>query len=185
MSERIKHTAEHSGEKLDLSNETAKNLERLKHEAERDTGERRQDTAELQQKVEQQAVSGKELTVGEKESAASNEFGVYSDMKSQAYERSLKRIQQRLSGRERALSKVMHNKTVDATSELLGKTIARPSGILGAGSAALIGSSIVLYMAKTYGFEYNFGIFVLLLAGGFALGLVIELGTKLLARLKR
>lgn len=185
MSERMKHAGEHSGEKLDLSKETARNLERAKREAERDAGEQRPATAELQQKVEQQAVSGKELSVGEKETAASNEFGVYSDMKAQAYERSLKRIQQRLSGPERVLSNVMHNKTVDATSELLGKTVARPSGILGAGTAALIGSSIVLYAAKTYGFEYNFGIFMLLLAGGFVLGLAIELTAKLFSRLKR
>lgn len=185
MSERLRNGPEHKSENLDLSAEIEKNLKRVEAEAEKSFAEK-PDSKEIRNKIEQQAISGKEITVGEKQSTApTQEFGAYTEMKSQAYKSSLGRIRQRLSGPERILSKAMHNKAVDSVSEVLGKTAARPSGVLGGGIAALAGSSILLYMAKKYGFEYNFFIFFVLLGMGFAAGVFAELLIRFFVKSKR
>jgi hypothetical protein len=186
MSEQLSQSPEHKSENLDLSAEIEKNLKRAEAEAEKSVAAEKADSSELRNKVEQQAVSGKEITVGEKQSTTrAPEFGAYAEMKGQAYKMTLGRIRQRLSAPERVMSKAMHNKVVDTASEVLGKTAARPSGILGGGIVALIGSSILLYMAKKYGFEYNFFIFFVLLATGFAIGLFAELLIRFVAKSKR
>jgi hypothetical protein len=65
-----------------------------------------------------------------------------------------------------------------------GQTLARPSGLLGGGICALLGSLIYLYLAKHIGFNYNYLLFVLFFGGGFIIGLVIELGAYALARFR-
>lgn len=184
MSEQLKPSHERSTEKLDLSAEVEKSLKRAEKEAQESGGEQL-DAGNLKNKVEQQAVSGKEVTVGEKEAAATQEFGVYTTMKSQTYTRTLGRIRSRLSMPDKALSKVMHNKIIEPLSEGLGKTAARPSGLLGGGIVALLGSTVLLYMAKHYGFRYNFFVFFILLAGGFIMGILAELLIRSVARLRR
>lgn len=184
MAEKLKGSPEHKSENLDLSAEIKNNLERARKEAKESTPEQ-PDAHELTAKVEQQAISGKEVTVGEQEDSPTQAFGVYSEMKSQAYTRSLRHIRQRLSVPERTLSKIAHNKVVESASNGLSKTVARPSGILGGGIAALLGSSILLYMAKYYGFQYNFFVFFVLLAGGFVIGLIAELLVRAFAKAKR
>lgn len=185
MSEYLKHSPEQKTESLDLSGELEKNLKRAEKEAQ-ESAKLQPNQTELAKKAEEEAVSGKELPVGETRQANdTHEFSAYVEIKSQVYKRSLARVQNRLNAPERAMSKVMHHGAVETVSEFAGKTLGRPSAILGGGVAALLGSSLLLYMAKKYGFEYNFFIFFVLLAGGFAVGLLVELLVKLLAKLKR
>lgn len=88
--------------------------------------------------------------------------------------RELKNIRRKLPAPQRALSKVIHQPVVRVTSEVAGKTISRPSGLLGGGFVALVGTSLYLYLANHIGFNYNYGVFLVLFAGGFILGLLIE-----------
>ena len=88
---------------------------------------------------------------------------------------SLSQVRRELSPAERALSKVIHQPTIRAVSEVGSKTVTRPSGLLGGGVLAFLGSSSYLYMAKHIGFRYNYLVFTLLFVGGFVLGLVLEL----------
>ncbi len=97
------------------------------------------------------------------------------DLKDMAYKRTLTRIRKDLPLPGRALSYVIHNPVVDAISEVGAKTVGRPSGLLAGGVFAFLGSSLFLWVAKHYGYEYNFLLFALFFVGGFALGLVIEL----------
>jgi hypothetical protein len=174
MSERISHSQEHKGENLDLSAEIEKNLKRSKEAAEFSKSEKLS-PGEIKAKAEQHAISGKEVPIGEKSNIKNPDFGIYKEMKSQTYGRTMGRIRQQLPAPERLMSKVMHQKTIDSVSDAMSKTIARPSGILGGGALALIGSSILLYMAKKYGFEYNFFMFFILVGCGFVLGIIAEL----------
>lgn len=89
--------------------------------------------------------------------------------------RTLHSIRRRESAPDRALSKVVHQPAVRVVSEAAGKTVSRPSGILGGGLLAFIGTSGYLYLAKHIGFEYNFGVFLVLFLGGYLLGLGLEL----------
>ncbi|MBA3758578.1 hypothetical protein H0X10_03035 [Candidatus Saccharibacteria bacterium] len=184
MSEQLRHSPENKTENIDFSAEIEQSLKRAEKEAQAVNHEQLE-TTEIQNKIEQHAVSGKEISIGEKEDTAKQEFGVYAEMKSQTYERTLGRVRSRLSAPEKAMSSVMHNKVVESLSNGVSKTAARPSGILGAGIVTLLGSSVLLYMAKYYGFQYNFFFFFILLAAGFVLGIVIELVIRAYAKARR
>lgn len=183
MSEKLKHVSPESLPNIDVSAEVQKNLERSRENAENAPSQ--PELQEIQKQVESQAVSGKEFAPSETDAAPKQEFAAYSGLKQQSYQQTLSRIRQRLSAPEKAFSKLSHNKTVDVVSNGLAKTAARPSGILGGGIAALAGSSVILYMAKKYGFEYNFSLFFLLLAGGFVAGIAVELAAKAVSRARR
>lgn len=143
------------------------------------------DLSELSDTVHEKAKSSHDVHVEDRPAEAAPQFGAYAELKNQTYSNTLKYVQKRLSKSERTMSKVMHNKAIEKVSDGVGKTAARPSGILGGGIVSLIGSFIVLYMAKKYGFEYNFFVFFLLLAGGFALGVIIELSLFALRKARR
>jgi hypothetical protein len=88
--------------------------------------------------------------------------------------RELKNIRRQLPAPQRALSRLIHSPAIRVASEAAGKTVSRPSGLLGGGLVALVGTSAYLYLARHIGFEYNYGVWLALLAAGFALGLLIE-----------
>ena len=83
------------------------------------------------------------------------------------------------------MSRVIHQPVVRVTSEAIGKTVSRPSGLLGGGLVALMGTSIYLYLANHLGFKYNYGVFLCLFVVGFGLGLVLELAVYLATASRR
>jgi hypothetical protein len=184
MSEYLRHTPEQSAESLDVAQEQERNLERLREAAEHAPEQSPEALAELQQNVEQQAVSGKEVTIGERESTGNSTrpSGVHQTLKNNAYAHTLSRVRSRLSLPERGFSKVMHQPVVESFSNTGAKTLARPSGVLGGGFLALIGSSYLLYAAKHYGYRYNFFVFFLLFVIGFAAGIILEGIVRLIRR---
>lgn len=176
MSEHLRNKPESREDKPELTVEAEHlpDIEKLHNEAlEKTSVETEID--DLKDAVHEKAKSSKDIRVEDQPEAAKQEFGAYAELKGQTYTQTLKRVQQRLSKPERTMSKVMHNKTVEKVSDGLGKTAARPSGILGGGIVSLIGSFVLLYMSKKYGFEYNFLVFFVLLVGGFGLGVLLEL----------
>lgn len=180
MSESIKHGGEQSHEKLDLTAEAHKNIERIHEKAEQSKETSHEDIKDLAKKAETHAISGKEHTVGEKESTAH----VYThsnqkELKADAYNKSIKHVRRKLSTPDKVLSKVIHNKTVENVSELGSKTIARPSGFLGGGLVTLLGSAFLLYMTRHYGFQYNYLAFFILFVGGYFFGMIAELVIRL------
>jgi hypothetical protein len=96
------------------------------------------------------------------------------ELRQVALRRELKNIRRKLRAPQKVLSNVIHQPVIRAVSESASKTVSRPSGLLGGGLVAFMGTSGYLYMAKHYGFRYNYMVFLLLLAGGFALGLILE-----------
>ncbi len=140
--------------------------------------------AEIAQQAKEQAISGKELmNATEDEASPAPQPGfINRELKQLARNRNLMLIRRRLSKPDKVGSKVIHQPLVAKVSELTENTVARPSGLLGGGIIALLGSAILLYMSKHYGFEYNYLAFFLLFAAGFAAGLLAELSRKLAKR---
>lgn len=98
------------------------------------------------------------------------------DLKNITLQRELTQIRRRLSAPERTLSKIIHQPVVRAVSEVSSKTISRPSGLLGGGILAFIGTTGYLLLAKNQGFSrYNYVVFLVLFAAGFVIGMVLEL----------
>ena len=184
MSERLHHSPEHSVENIDTSVESQKHLEKLQERAElAEKDSIQQHIESLNKSAEQQAVSGKEFNIGDKNTEQSQQtFGTTKHLKADAYKRTLQRTRRHLSVPDRAFSRVIHNRTIDAVSNATSKTVARPSALLGGGIGAFVGSAVLLYVSRQNGFTYNYAVLFILFVGGFFAGAVIELVLKLLFR---
>lgn len=130
---------------------------------------------ELENRAKEEAISAADAVHTEKDTAPQANTFISRALKQQTFHRTLTRVRKQLSAPNRALSKVVHQPVVDAVSQATGKTIARPSGLLGGSIVAFVGSSVFLWMAKYYGFSYNYLLFAMLFVAGFALGMIIEL----------
>jgi len=97
------------------------------------------------------------------------------ELKQITLRRELQHIRRKLPAPQRALSHIVHQPVVRAVSEAAGKTVSRPSGLLGGGLVALLGTSSYLWLAHHQGFRYNYAVFLFLFAAGFLIGLVLEL----------
>lgn len=117
------------------------------------------------EKLEKEADSAKALGHGE----------INAELKKITLRRELKNIRSKLSGPDKALSSVIHQPAVRVVSEASAKSIARPSGLLGGGITAFIGTTAYLVLANQMGFSYNYFVFIALFVIGFILGLTIEI----------
>lgn len=104
------------------------------------------------------------------------------ELQAMARDRLLRSIRKKLPAPQRALSKFVHTKPVEAASAVGEKTIARPYGILGGGLSAFIGSALTFYMAKHYGFRYNLFLFFTFFIAGYIIATVIEAIVRLTQR---
>jgi len=111
--------------------------------------------------------------------------GVQQSMKNRAYKRELAKIQTKLPAPSRRFSKIVHSTPIESLSNIGAQTVARPSGLLGGSIVAFTGSLVLYYMAKEYGFRYNYLLMFFLFAGGFMLGAMIELIVWYLSGRKR
>ncbi len=180
MAEKIKqqHEAHESHEQL-VSNEHQEKAEKGRHEAAEKAKQEQSEVniAEIRELAAAEAKAAEETNVNEAESNddSSTLIGLPGLLKTDAYKKTLKRVQQRLKPADRTLSKIVHNKTVESISNVGAQTMARPSGLLGGSICAFLGSLVLLYSAKHYGFRYNYFMFFIFFVGGFLVGLGIEL----------
>lgn len=177
MAERASHQPEHHKPRQRAEHAPKRQEQhRPRHEHERKHEKKEQAPVhELQHEAKKEALPAAESVRVEQESPQTPNHYISKTLKKQTLYRTLKNIRKQLSAPERALSRVIHQPAVDAVSQFGSKTIARPSGLLGGSTVAFLGSSAYLWMAKHYGFYYNYFLFVLLFIGGFALGMTIEL----------
>lgn len=96
------------------------------------------------------------------------------ELQDMAFSRQLIRIQRHLLPYGRTISRIIHQPVIEAVSETAGKTIGRPSGILGGGTVAFFGTLAYYYVARHYGYNYNAFIFLILLFLGIVAGWTVE-----------
>lgn len=129
-------------------------------------------TAELESKQTEKQESG----------GQSEPVRITKNDKRRAYQMTMSRVRSQLPPTSRSFSRVIHNKPVEKASEILEKTVARPSGLLGGSLAAAIGLAIMLFFARSYGFALAGSELVILLAIGWVAGLMVEFIYRLLRR---
>lgn len=178
MSEKLAHGHERGHER---NHELEAHKEALREAAEKKAASTRHEHAEKLDEIRSQIEAAdtkhenrKQANEHEK-TEAEQPVLINRELKDMSYRRTLKRTQAKLPAPARAFSKVIHNPVVEATSEIAGKTIARPSGILSGGVFAFLGSSLFLWIARHYGYEYNYLMLALFFVGGFFVGLLVEL----------
>lgn len=75
--------------------------------------------------------------------------------KEASFKRQMKEIQAKEPPVSRAFSKVIHNKAVEKTSDVVGSTIARPNAILAGAFTAFVLTLAVYVTAKIIGYELS------------------------------
>ncbi|HWB39231.1 MAG TPA: hypothetical protein VG604_03235 [Candidatus Saccharimonadales bacterium] len=157
--------AEHSSEKHKLT------IAKTRHERLADKA--RESVAEVA--GSQQQVAEKLAGLHEAEPQTYSAASISRDLKKRALNRELQAIRRKLPRGERALSRIVHQPAIRVVSEAAGKTVSRPSGMLGGGLLAFIGSLVYYYLTHYIGFAYNYTVFLVLFVGGFVIGVVLEM----------
>jgi hypothetical protein len=178
MSEHLRQPNPEQHSNPETSAELLDNIRKeLESRAEKHQGET-PSIEDLSKKVEQHAVSGKEQVPHHSSERKHHPVLINKQLKDMAYSRSMTRVRKHLSLPSRTLSKAVHSKFLERPSELAEKTIARPSSLLGGAFVSAFGTTILLWLTKRNGYEYNYLAVILLFVGGMALGLCIEAATK-------
>lgn len=180
MSERIPFTPEQSSESLANDPEHLIQTAEQNHETEAQLHKAAEKAAEAARaEISEQAAETDPMAKIEEQEAQAAETArpshVNSELKSITLRRELQQIRRKLPAGDRALSKVVHQPVVRVVSEAASASISRPSGLLGGGLMAFVGSLGYLYITKHVGMQYNYFVFTLLFILGFAVGLVLEL----------
>lgn len=182
MSEHIANPNHHETKHahIDTAAESQRNLERLQKQAESQEHTPTQEVEHLRKEVHTAAKESSETKVGHGHHRVQpmHDAAMHHQLKATAYTRTLHRIQTHLNPRERSLSRFIHRPGIEKASNIGAQTVARPIGILVGSVFALIGSSLLLYLSKQYGFRYNFLFAGALFIAGFALGLFVELVSR-------
>lgn len=117
---------------------------------------------------------GKERVGSGERSAPHHRQPVNKKQKEASFKRQMKEVQAELPPSSRAFSKVIHNKAVEKTSEVLGSTIARPNAILAGAMAAFFLTLAVYVIAKNIGYQLSGFETIAAFAVGWVIGLLYD-----------
>lgn len=187
MSEKLHAPKQESVTHHESIERAKKHLEELREKANAEALEHQSEARlnDIQQSIEEEAISGAEMMPAESEgSQAPSPSYVNRELKDMSFRRTMKNTRKELRAPERLASKVIHQPVIEKVSDVASVTVARPSGILGGGLFALIGSFLLLWLTKKYGYEYNYLVFFMLFVGGFVLGMAAELVLKFFIKRK-
>lgn len=178
MSEKHNGHEQHKQHEQLVSSEHADRLhEHTKEQAAKAAQEKAgENLAQIQELARAEAQESQSITT-EQEAPPDDDslLGMQQSLKNTSYARTLAKTRQKLPKAARSFSKIVHNNVVDTVSNVSAQTIARPSGVLGGSISAFIGSIVVLYYSRHYGFAYNYFLLFVLFVGGFLIGASLEL----------
>jgi hypothetical protein len=153
----------HKAEEAKAETRRLKELEAARYEATKES-------AEIKKVLEKLKASNTEAA---KDNDISNR-PIGPDLKKSTFNKEIRHIRRKLNKTDRLGSRIIHQPIVRTVSEASSKTITRPSGLLGGGLVAFLGTTTYLYLAKHIGLTYNYSVFLFLLVIGFVLGLIAE-----------
>lgn len=185
MSETHKSHHEHHEHSADDAEVKARQHEALKdaHEkAERAKNDHAENLDKIRNQIEKEASTAKELSVAENkqkdEPDGANTYWYSKEYRELAFKQLMGKVRGHLSMSEKLGSKVIHQPVIEKVSEISGKTIARPSGVLMGSIFSFIASILTYYFAKQNGYDMSYGIFITSFVGGFILGVGVEFGYR-------
>ena len=143
---------QHSPEQLHVSNnEQVKNTHEKASITKEDLQHGSEDQLEaIQRTIEQEAISIDQHEPKTAEQNSSHPALVNKELKTITFNRTLTRVRKKLSAPARTFSKVIHNPIIEKSSEVVGNTVARPSGMLSGGFFALIGTTSLYWLTNKY-----------------------------------
>ena len=181
------HKPQNKNEKLGSPSDSKEQIESIKSKLEKNVESSEKHSSkeikETRKTIESEAISAEDERPGNGEKNV-NQASITKAEKTRTYKMTMNRMQNQLPAPSRTFSKFIHNPVVEKSSAVVGSTVARPSGILGAGVVGFLGIAAVMYLARKNGFEItnSYTLVALLFVGGWALGMILELLLKLVRR---
>lgn len=183
--EHLHHQPEKQSERLGQEHEAEKSPDRKNETLEREPIQGH-DIEVIRHSIKHEAISTQEATANKYgHSRPQSQLHASHELKDSTYQYTLHKVRKSLSLPERGFSLVVHQPAVDTISNAAAQTVTRPSGLLGGGIVSLIGSGVVLYLARYYGFRYNFFVFFVLFGSGYVIGMLAELLISRLTKHRR
>lgn len=179
MVEKLTGSPELSREKLEALSETG--VERsteLKNERERNVAERgpEQDVDTLKENAERAAEIEKKKAENETTPVEKRRDTPAQRRAKQkaSFNLTMKEAQSHMSPANRTFSKVIHNKTVEKTSEFIGSTVARPNAILAGAVTAFVFSLALYLIANHNGYPLSGSETIATFALGWVVGILFD-----------
>lgn len=170
--ERLPHSPEskRGAETGELEHNAAERLKHLQDKAERAGDGNAEQAAEAARDIIKQV----EAPAPVEQPQGERQVGPSGLTRRISYEFTMKSMRQRLSPASRSFSKFIHNPTIEATSEVIGKTILRPSISIGATTTAFLVGLFLYLTARQYGFVLRGSAIWIALIIGAVIGLFAE-----------
>jgi len=92
----------------------------------------------------------------------------------ESYKKTLKQVQQELPFGSRLFSQFTHNAAIEKTSEIIGKTIARPNAILSGAFFSFIATLLIYVISKNIGYTISGSETIAAFAIGWLVGLLFD-----------
>ena len=169
------HTAELEAKQQEVLRDVRERAEHAKH-----AHAERLDT--IRHTIEKEAEDGSKHRTREatspEEPEAENTYWYSKEYKLTAFNQLLTKTREHLNPAEKAASKIVHQPIIEAISEVGGKTVARPSGVLLGSVFSFISSLVVYYFSKMHGYDMAYSVFIFAFIGGFVLGVAVEFGYR-------
>lgn len=141
-----------SGRLEELSNNPESSIELSPRDIEARTEKARIEALETAISVE----SGGKEKIKDNSSAASTSRGpIGKKQRDKSYTQTMQRVQNELPTSSRMFSKIIHNKFVEKTSDIVGSTVARPNAMLAGAFMAFILTLATYTVAKTIGYKLS------------------------------
>ncbi len=180
MTERTKdqsgeRSAEHNKELEDTRAERVNEIERNLETAAEHAGE--QNTEKLQETAEKLADTEKkkgEKKVSPAEKRKDSPLPNTKAGKKAAFNATMKDARAQMSAPSRTFSKIIHNRPVEKTSEVIGATVARPNALLAGSVAAFILTLAVYLVARYYGYPLTGSESIAAFIIGWLLGILFD-----------
>jgi len=190
MIEQHKASGEQHEDSLDTKELKARQHEALhsaKEKAERSKNDHAENLDNIRSQIEKEATNAKEMSVVEKkqqdEPDSANTYWYSREYRELAFKQLMGKVRGHLSTSEKLGSKIIHQPVVERVSEISGKTIARPSGVLMGSIFSFTASLVTYFFAKQNGYDMTYSIFFASFVGGFVLGIAIEFGYRMVRSL--
>ena len=151
------------GEKIKENLE--RNVENKSHEALEDA---------RKEALEQATAVEKKREVKREQSPAERRGPLTKKERDRSFDHTMEEVRSQMSGPSRAFSKIIHNKAVEKTSDVVGSTIARPNAILSGSIFAFVFTLVIYLIARYNGYPLSGAETIASFLLGWVLGLVFD-----------
>lgn len=161
-----------AGERLEKLISSVENTAELSPKsAETQTEKARVEALETAISVE---AGGKEKKKAKAHSAPGRRGTINKKQRNESYVRTMKKVQNELPMGSRLFSKIIHNKVIEKTSDIIGSTIARPNAMLFGAFAAFVLTLLTYTVAKKIGYALSGFETITAFIIGWVLGIVYD-----------